>query len=130
MTEERPMRVYIVEDNAILQSRLKEAFSDIPGVQVVGEAVDAASAIKDIDALAPHLVTLDLWLKAGSGFDVLRWLGSSQAARKPECIVLTSHTDFMHREEAARLGAAQYLDKARDMPALIELIAEKARTMA
>lgn len=130
MVEERRMRVYIVEDNVMLQSRLREAFSDIPGVQVVGNAVDAPSAIRDIDALEPDLVTLDLWLKAGNGFDVLRWLSSVGEARKPECVVLTSHTDTVHREHAQKLGAAQYLDKARDMPALLALIAEKARRLA
>lgn len=124
------MRVYIVEDNAMLQGRLREAFSDIPGVDVVGCAVDAASAIRDIDALDPHLVTLDLWLKAGSGFDVLRWMAGRREGEHPEFIVLTSHTDSQHRDEATRLGATRYLDKARDMPALLELMSEKARTLS
>lgn len=121
------MRVYIVEDNAMLQGRLREAFGDIPNVDVVGAAVDAASAIRDIDALSPDLVTLDLWLKAGSGFDVLRWMAGQ--GHHPECIVLTSHTDSQHRDEATKLGATRYLDKARDMPALLELMTEKARTL-
>ena len=123
------MRVYIVEDNAMLQGRLREAFGDIPNVDVVGAAVDAASAIRDIDALSPDLVTLDLWLKAGSGFDVLRWMAGRRQGHHPECIVLTSHTDSQHRDEATKLGATRYLDKARDMPALLELMIEKARTL-
>ena len=123
------MRVYIVEDNAMLQGRLREAFSEISGVEVVGCAVDAASAIRDIPALNPDLITLDLWLKAGNGFDVLRWLGT-RAGNRPECIVLTSHTDAQHIEQATRLGATRYMDKARDIPALLDLIRDRAGTPA
>ena len=123
------MRVYIVEDNAMLQGRLREAFSDISGVEVVGCAVDAASAIRDLPTLKPDLITLDLWLKAGTGFDVLRWLGTYPGNR-PECVVLTSHTDAQHIDQATRLGATHYMDKARDIPALLEFMRGRASATA
>ena len=66
----RQLRVYLVEDSAMLLSRLVELLEGA-GVAVVGHADTTATAIREIDATAPDVVIIDIALRHGNGFDVL-----------------------------------------------------------
>ena len=69
-----PMDVFIVEDSAIMLENLLATLPGIPGVAVIGHAVDESGAIERIDALRPDVVTLDLRLRSGSGFGVPEYI--------------------------------------------------------
>ena len=65
------MNVFIVEDSDIVREHMQAMLSAIPGVEVVGYAVDELGAIECINKLLPDVVTLDISLKPGSGIKVL-----------------------------------------------------------
>ena len=70
MTE--PLRVLIVEDEAVVLMQLETLLEDA-GHEIVGMAMSANEAIPMIQETRPELVLLDLHLKDGSsGLDVAR----------------------------------------------------------
>lgn len=66
------------------------------------------------------VILLDLHLRQGNGFGVLRAMAKS--ARRPAVIVLTNYDLEEYRAAALAMGATYFLDKARDMDRLPEMI--------
>jgi DNA-binding NarL/FixJ family response regulator len=73
---------------------------------------------------SPDVVILDLHLRTGSGFGVLRRL---RGPERPKVIVLTNFDVPAYRREAESLGADAFLDKSRDYGHLPELLSSFAR---
>jgi DNA-binding NarL/FixJ family response regulator len=116
-----PLSVLLVEDSPVLAERLREALGAMPAVGEV-RTVDRETAA--IDALAgADVVVLDLHLKQGTGFGVLRAL-RDRPEPPPVVIVFTNHDVPGYRTRAASLGAGHFLDKARDFDRLGDLLRE------
>jgi DNA-binding NarL/FixJ family response regulator len=114
--------VFLVEDSALIRNRLLSMLADMPGVEVVGHADNAADAIDGILAAPPRAVVLDIQLKNGSGIDVLR-------AVKPRLpavvmIVLTNYATPEYRKPCLALGAEHFLDKTNEFQSIRTILAE------
>jgi two-component system, NarL family, response regulator DevR len=116
----RPMKVFLVEDSPILRSRLEGMLSAIPGAQSVGYAEGADDAVRDILATRPDVVVLDIHLKQGNGFDIMRAV--TQAAPEIAFYVLTNHPAGGYRTAAERLGARGFFDKSSEFERLREVL--------
>ena len=79
-------QVLIVDDHASFR-RLASRVLARAGFEIVGEAVDAASAISQSSLLRPDVVLLDVMLPDRSGVEVARELSRGPA---PPRVVLTS----------------------------------------
>jgi CheY-like chemotaxis protein len=113
----RNTRVFVVEDSPIIRNLLIELIEGSGGAHVVGTADTAKAAIANIAALHPDAVTIDVRLKAGTGFDVLEALAVNEGD-PPLRIVLTNYVMDAYREAAQGLDADYFFDKAtqiRDM---------------
>ena len=67
-----PLRIFVVEDDAIILMQLETLLEDADHT-VVGTAISAAQAVSQIRETRPELVLLDLHLSDGSsGLDVAR----------------------------------------------------------
>jgi two-component system, NarL family, response regulator DevR len=115
------VKIFLVEDSALLRERLAAMLTAIPGVQAVGHAASAKEAISGILATQPDAVVLDIHLAEGNGFDVLR--GLRAAACAPAVYMLTSHPLDGYRQIAERLGARGFFDKANDVERLRDTLA-------
>jgi DNA-binding NarL/FixJ family response regulator len=127
----RNITVYAVEDSPIIRNLLIELI-DAAGATVVGYADTASAAIADIAALRPDVVTIDLLLKAGSGFDVLKAIATSEGT-PPLRIVLTNYLTDAHREAARGMDADYFFDKAtqiREMLLVLASLSETQRVIA
>jgi two-component system response regulator DevR len=116
-----PFKVFLVEDAALLRTRVEGMLAAIPGARIVGHAADAESAIRGILAERPDAVVLDIQLAEGNGFDVLRAL----RARAPEIqvYVLTNFASDAYRQATARLGASGFFDKTNEFERLRDALA-------
>src|SRR5476649_1073335 len=85
----RTLRVLLVEDSKVLTERLTEAIRQIADVELIGTADTEAAALAAIKRDAVDVIILDLHLKQGTGFGVMRALATSQ--QKPRIIVLTNY---------------------------------------
>lgn len=104
------MNLFIVEDSEAVRERLQSMLSDIPGIAVVGYAGNELDAIERINTLLPDVVTLDLRLQSGSGFNVLENIKKYHPGIK--VIVLTNDDNQVYEARCMRAGADLFFDKS------------------
>lgn len=104
------MKVFIVEDSAIMLKDLRSTLSEIYGITLIGHADDESSAIERIDALCPDVITLDLRLQSGSGFGVLQNIKKHHAEIK--VVVLTNCSENAYVDRCMNAGADYFFDKS------------------
>ena len=66
-----PVRVLIADNNPDFLSALSQYVRSIPGVELVGEAVDGEDAITKAEASFPDLIILDIIMPKKSGIEAL-----------------------------------------------------------
>jgi NarL family two-component system response regulator YdfI len=118
----------VVEDSEAFLLRLRFALNASPSIQVVGFAESADSAIRLLEQNQPDLVLLDLYLKQGSGVDVLRHIHDS--GTKVRTLVMTSEQSGDLQSVCLSLGAYRFLDKAELLNVLPEETEVLARELA
>ncbi len=119
------LRVLLVEDSKVLTERLTEAIRQIPQVELIGTADTEATAVASAQRDSIDVIILDLHLKQGTGFGVMRALATVATAHlKPRIIVLTNYDLPEYKNAAIALGASHFLDKARDYGRLPEVLHE------
>ena len=104
-----PARVLIVDDEPLARERLRMLLQDEEGIDVVGEAGDAATAAESIATLSPDLVFLDVQMPGATGFDVISAVG---ADKMPMVIFVTAYDRYALR--AFEVHALDYLLKPFD----------------
>ncbi len=96
----------IVDDEPIARRVLREELEQVPDVEIVGEAENGQDALRQIAALEPDVVFLDLQMPGMGGFEVVRRL---EGGKLPIIVVVTAHDQ--HAIQAFEAGAIDYLLK-------------------
>ena len=107
--DDAKIRVAVVDDHPVFRLGMTALLGSLDGVEVVGDAQDAASAHILIDALAPDVVLMDLHLGEDSGIEATRDI----VRRHPETavLVITMQEDDESVVASMRAGARGYLLK-------------------
>jgi len=108
--EAKTMKVFIVEDSAIMLNHIRSTLSDIPGVTIVGMAADESHAVERISTLRPDVVVLDIHLQSGSGLGVLKNIKERHAGIK--VMMLTNCPEYTYVDHCMSLGADYFFDKS------------------
>ena len=69
---DRPARVVVVDDSAVMRNLLTQVMSSDPRLEVVATASDAYTARKEIKSLKPDVITLDVQMPQMDGIQFLR----------------------------------------------------------
>ena len=117
----------MVEDSNVLAERLSELLGQIPDVTLVERVDNESDAIRIARSQSIDVLILDLHLRQGTGFGVLRALAAGPHAAVAT-IVLTNYALPQYRRTAGELGARYFLDKAREFDRLPEVLREIAAT--
>jgi two-component system nitrate/nitrite response regulator NarL len=115
-----PVRLLVVDDHTLFRRGLVALLASDPSVTVVGEAGDAAEAVRRAQALQPDLVLLDNHLPGATGIQALP--GLREAAPGAKVALLTVSEDEEDLKAALRGGAHGYLLKTMEGDALIAAI--------
>ena len=115
------LSVLLVEDSQLLADRLREAIVHMPGVKLAGTVDNETDAVATMRQQRVDVALLDLHLRRGTGFGVLRAINSGELG-DVTAIVFTNHDLGEYRRAAAALGARHFLDKLRDFDLLPELL--------
>ena len=115
-----PIRVFLVEDQALVREGIRSLLALEPAVRVVGAAGDGEEAVSAIPTAQADVVLLDMRLPKLSGLDVLRRL--SERGVPPPTIILTTFGDDAAVLEGIRLGARGYLLKDVSLEELVDAI--------
>lgn len=104
-----PIRVAIVEDDAVLSERYRELIALAGDMRLEWTAGGAAESLRQLKSAAPDVLLVDLGLPDGNGLDVIRFA----KARRPECevMVVSVFGDEEHVVAAIAAGASGYLLK-------------------
>jgi two-component system, OmpR family, response regulator len=114
------LKVLLVEDSKVLTERLTDALHQITTVNLIGTVDTEAAAVAFVKRESVDVIILDLHLRLGTGFGVMRSLAATRL--KPQIIVLTNYDLPEYKNAAFGLGATHFLDKARDYGRLPELL--------
>nr|WP_315261137.1 LytTR family DNA-binding domain-containing protein [uncultured Duganella sp.] len=120
------MRALLIDDERLARAELRRLLAAHPEVEIVGEAVNAADGVRQIAALKPELIFLDVQMPGGSGFDMLAALEET-----PEVIFTTAFDQYAL--QAFEVNALDYLQKpiqASRMAAALQRCAVRRHTAA
>ena len=104
-----PIHILLADDHPIVRDGLRAVLETQPDFAVVGEAGDGDEALRQIEALAPDVLLLDLEMPGIDGVEVLRQLADEE--RAVPTIVFTAFDTDERIVEAVRAGARGYLLK-------------------
>jgi two-component system OmpR family response regulator len=121
-----PLRVFLVEDSAVILERLTESISSLHNVAVVGHAATEADAIATVQQTPCDAVVLDLQLRDGHGFNVLRALRAPSDRPRLTVIVLTNFTSSQYRGRSLEIGADYFFDKSREYDRVCDILEDLA----
>ncbi|MBB6394918.1 DNA-binding NarL/FixJ family response regulator [Actinomadura coerulea] len=104
-----PLRVLIVDDDALVRAGLSMMLDGTGGITVAGEAADGDEVPAAVDAHAPDVVLMDLRMPRVDGITATRRLRAR--VNPPEVIVLTTFDSDENILHALRAGASGFLLK-------------------
>lgn len=118
------MRALIVDDEPVARKVLREELECCSNVEVVGEAENGEAALRQIVAVKPDLVFLDIQMPVMGGFELLDRLNGGHL---PLVIMVTAYDQ--HAIQAFDAGAIDYLLKPISQDRLLQAV-ERARRSA
>jgi len=116
------LKIFIADDSQILRNHLATALSEIPDVEIVGEAETTNDAIERISASVPDVMVIDIRMPGEGGIHVLKTIKKSIPGII--AIIFTDYPYPQYRTKCTEEGADYFFDKATESEGLIELIKE------
>jgi DNA-binding NarL/FixJ family response regulator len=121
---ERPVRVLIVDDDALMRAGLRGVLSGDPAIEVVGEAGDGRDALHRTRLLSPDIVLMDVRMPDRDGIAATRDVLA--AFPHVKVVILTTFEQDDYIFGALRAGASGFLLKRtrpEDLVAAIHTVA-------
>lgn len=120
-----PIRLLLVDDQALFRESLGVLLSAQPGIAVVGEAPNGAVALERVAMLGPQVVLMDLRMPVMDGVTATRQLRA--AFPEVQVIALTTFDDDADVFAALGAGAIGYLLKDVSGETLVAAVRAAAR---
>lgn len=117
-------RTYIVEDSSTIRENLAETLKELAQVEFVGATETEHEAKRWLAGNDWDLAIIDLFLREGSGLNVLQ----AVRRKRPEqrILVLSNHSSRDVRWRCKQLGADAVFDKSTELEALVEYCKQPA----
>lgn len=109
MTDTSSIRILIVDDQNLIRETIQTYLSQEPDLKVVGYAENGTRALEQIAQLSPHVVILDLEMPDMDGLTAIQLI--RDRFKDLKILVLSSHDDRDHINQAIEAGAKGYLTK-------------------
>jgi len=120
-----PIRVLIVDDQAIVRKGICALLAEVEYIQVVGEAGDGQEAVTLAKDLNPDVVLMDLVMPGVDGIEAIRRITDRQEGAR--ILVLTSFASDDKVFPAIKAGALGYLLKDSEPADLLQAIQQVHR---
>ena len=115
-----PIRVLIADDQALMRTGFRMILDAQDDIEVVGEAIDGADAIRRFEALSPDVVVMDVRMPTLDGIEATRRLAALE--RPARVLILTTFDLDDYVYEALRAGASGFLLKDRPPEELVAAV--------
>ncbi len=108
-TQNTPIRILIVDGQAVTRAGLRRLLDSYEGLQVVGEAADDVQAVSETLELGPQVVLLDSQLPNGQSLNALRQIKGLNLDTKVLLLSAQDREEYLY--ETLRAGADGYVLK-------------------
>ncbi|GAB3143639.1 response regulator [Microbispora hainanensis] len=112
--------VLLADDEDLIRTGLRIIIESEPGLRVVGEAADGASAVSLARSLLPDVVLMDVRMPRVDGIQATRALTAAEGG--PKVVVVTTFENDDYVYEALRAGASGFLLKRARADELVQAI--------
>jgi DNA-binding NarL/FixJ family response regulator len=114
------IRVLLADDEDMVRSGFRLVLVREPDIQVVGEAVDGAQAVAEVERVQPDVVLMDVRMPVMDGIEATRRIVAGSTAAR--VIVLTTFDEDAYVYGALRAGASGFLLKYAPADDLVHAI--------
>jgi DNA-binding NarL/FixJ family response regulator len=125
MSEERKIRVVLVDDVPELRLLVRITLEEDPAIEVVGEAANGREGVDVVEATHPDLVLLDLSMPDMDGLEAIPLMRAH--APRARVVVLSGHEAGRVSLQALDQGASRYVNKASGLQTIPQVVREVAQ---
>lgn len=105
-----PINILIVDDHSILRDGVRQLLTSQDDMNIVGEAGDGHSALKQARLLKPDVVLLDIAMPGLNGLETIGLI--LEAVTETKIVILSMHAKESYVHQALSAGALGYVLKA------------------
>ncbi len=117
------IKLFVVDDHAIVRRGIVQVLSEHPDVQVVAEASDYTGLRNELKKHGePDVLVMDVGLPGKNGIDILKALRDEHP--KLKVLIVSMYPEDQYAVRAFRAGAFGYLNKASAPEKLLEALAQ------
>jgi DNA-binding NarL/FixJ family response regulator len=107
----RPVRVLVVDDQALVRTGFMALLDVEDDIQVVGEAANGAEAVALARATRPDVVLMDIRMPQLDGIAATRQISTTAGLERVRVLILTTYDTDAYVFEALQAGASGFLLK-------------------
>ena len=119
------IRIYLVDDHALVRTGMKMILSGETDIQVIGEAECGEDALREIRQLKPDVVLCDLHLPGVSGLEVTERIVRGQEATR--VVIVSVLEDGPMPKRLLEAGASGYISKGCNAQELLRAVREASQ---
>lgn len=112
--------ILLVDDHSVVREGFRRLIEKSPGLTVVAEAPDAATAYSEYKSKKPDVVVMDISMPGRGGIDATRQI--RQWDPKARVLIFSMHASSTFALQAFRAGALGFVTKGSDPAVLIDAI--------
>ena len=131
--DNKPVRVVLVDDQALFRAGISMVIDSQPDLAVVGEAGDGAEAAELVDTLRPDVVLMDVRMPRLDGVSATRRITQRLGDKAPRILVLTTFDQDELAADAIEAGASGFVLKEAQpefLLAAIRAVADGSQVVA
>jgi DNA-binding NarL/FixJ family response regulator len=115
-----PVRVLVADDEKVVREGLATLLGLLPGIEVIGTAIDGADAVRQAMTAVPDIVLMDLHMPNCDGVEATRRIVERQP--RVRVVVLTAYSDDDSVFAALRAGARGFLTKNASSSEILQAV--------
>jgi two-component system chemotaxis response regulator CheY len=119
---DRPIRVLIADDHAMVRQGLCGLLAAYGNIQVVGEAADGEEAVTLTIQLQPDVVLMDVNMPQMDGLTFLKHLKNAPNYKFTPVIMLTTESQESKKAEGRAAGARAWITKPFQPSQLVDAV--------
>ena len=119
------IKILLADDQMLVRTGLRMIIDSEPDLQVVAEAGDGASAIREVGRTEIDVIMMDIRMPGVDGIEATRQISAKPNA--PSVLILTTYDADDYVFDALRAGAAGFLLKHTSPELLVEAVRSVAR---
>ncbi|MEH0528695.1 response regulator transcription factor [Streptomyces stelliscabiei] len=116
------IRVLLADDQALVRAGFRALLDAQPDIEVAGEAVDGAQALRGVRQLLPDVVLMDIRMPVLDGLAATRRITGDPELARVRVVMLTTFELDEYVFEAIRSGASGFLVKDTEPDELLRAV--------